>query len=102
MALIHDDEIEKLRRQRPIVGNLRRSLLLPAAHSIEQRFLFQRRIEFRFAAQHRVQALDGGDTNVADRVQHVRRHALNVVQLGELAAIVGRGVLLEFVVRLPT
>ncbi len=49
-----------------------------------------------FAAQHGVKALDGGDADAADLVELRRLQVLDVVKLGELAAVVGRDELLEF------
>src|SRR5207247_6602408 len=49
-----------------------------------------------FAAQHGVQALDGGDADAANAVELRGLQVLNVVKLGELAAVVGRDELLEF------
>ena len=47
-------------------------------------------------AQHGVKALDGGDADAADAVQLRGLQVLDVVKLGELAAVVGRDELLEF------
>jgi hypothetical protein len=49
-----------------------------------------------FAAQHGVKALDGGDADAADAVELRALQVLDVVKLGELAAVVGRDELLEF------
>src|SRR5256714_13457455 len=49
-----------------------------------------------FAAKHGVKALDGGDADAADLVELRRLQVLDVVKLGELAAVVGRDELLEF------
>src|SRR5581483_10669804 len=49
-----------------------------------------------FAAQHGVKALDGGNADAADAVELRALQVLNVVKLGELAAVVGRDELLEF------
>src|SRR5215472_19156245 len=46
--------------------------------------------------QHGVEALDGGDADAADLVELRRFQVLDVVKLGELAAVVGRDELLEF------
>src|SRR6266478_2288038 len=47
-------------------------------------------------AQHGVEALDGGDADAADAVELRGLQMLDVVKLGELAAVVGRDELLEF------
>src|SRR2546430_11905098 len=47
-------------------------------------------------AQHGVKALDGGDADAANAVELRGLQVLNVVKLGELAAVVGRDELLEF------
>src|SRR5207237_2793317 len=49
-----------------------------------------------FAAQHGVKTLDGGNADAADAVELRALEVLNVVKLGELAAVVGRDELLEF------
>src|SRR5436309_3007702 len=46
--------------------------------------------------QHGVKALDGGDADAADAVELRGLQVLDVVKLGELAAVVGRNELLEF------
>lgn len=46
--------------------------------------------------QHGVKALDGGDADAADAVELRGLQVLDVVKLGELAAVVGRDELLEF------
>src|SRR5205809_1367029 len=46
--------------------------------------------------QHGVNALDGGDADAADAVELRGLQVLDVVKLGELAAVVGRDELLEF------
>ena len=53
------------------------------------------------AAQDRVHPLDGGDVDLGDRVEPVRGQVLDVVQLGELAAVVGGVEALELLERLP-
>src|SRR5437764_3070026 len=49
-----------------------------------------------FARPHGVKALDGGDADAADAVELRGLQVLDVVKLGELAAVVGRDELLEF------
>src|SRR4029453_1177939 len=46
--------------------------------------------------RHGVKALDGGDADAADAVELRALQMLDVVKLGELAAVVGRDELLEF------
>src|SRR5204863_5945907 len=46
--------------------------------------------------QHGVKALDGGDADAADAVELRALQVLDVVKLGELAAVVGGDELLEF------
>src|SRR5437773_7073472 len=46
--------------------------------------------------QHGVKALDGGDADAAGPVELRGLQVLDVVKLGELAAVVGRDELLEF------
>ena len=47
--------------------------------------------------QHGVKALDGGDADAADAVELRGLQVLDVVKLGELAAVVGRDELLELI-----
>ena len=60
-----------------------------ARAAVEQRPLLQRRVEVRLALEHRVEPLDGRDDHPGDRVDVVRGQVLDVVELGELAAVVG-------------
>jgi hypothetical protein len=46
--------------------------------------------------QHGVKALNGGDADAADAVELRGLQVLDVVKLGELAAVVGRDELVEF------
>ncbi len=48
-------------------------------------------------AQHGVKALDGGDADAADLLELRRFQVLDIVKLGELAAVVGRDELLELI-----
>ena len=57
-------------------------------------------IEFGFASHDRVQPLDGGDRHLGDRIDGVAGELLEVVQLGQLSTIVGRGEVLELLERL--
>ena len=50
----------------------------------------------KYRTQDGVKALDGGDADAADLVELRRFQVLDVVKLGELAAVVGRDELLEF------
>src|SRR5437660_5323756 len=52
--------------------------------------------EKKDSAQHGVKALDGGNADAADAVELRGLQVLDVVKLGELAAVVGRDELLEF------
>ena len=95
VALVGDDEVKVLDGQVGVVahqlGRLPVQLLLPAP----QRALLLLGVELGLAAQHGVEALDGGDAHLADRVQDVGPQPLDVVELTEPAAIVGGDVLLE-------
>jgi hypothetical protein len=54
-----------------------------------------------FAPQHRVEALDGRDAHLAHRIYTSASQVLHVVEFGELASVVGRGVLLELLAVRP-
>ena len=95
MALIDDHDVEGLRWNGGVVldrHRLRRKLV--------GRVLVQLRVEISLATQDRVDALDRRDRHARDWVDHVRRQVLHVVQLGELAPIVGRREALELLQRL--
>jgi hypothetical protein len=64
-------------------------------------FLLQLGIEFGFALEHRVEALDGGDDDLGRGPDGVRLEALDVVQLGELAVSVRRAEVGELIFGLP-
>ena len=101
VAFVHDDDVEVLRRQVAAVDHLLGTLLRKLAVHLPQGAFFQLGVELGFAAQHGVEALDGGDADLAHGVEDVGAHVLDVVQLAELASIVGGDVLAELVVRLP-
>ena len=93
VALVDDDDVEGLdagRRgcRRPSTGRSRLG-------DLEAGALVELLVAARLAAQDRVEALDGGDGDAGDGVEAVRGEVLDVVELGELAAVVGRGELLE-------
>ncbi|KYC51213.1 MAG: hypothetical protein AMQ22_01349 [Candidatus Methanofastidiosum methylothiophilum] len=93
MALVGDDEVEGLDRQLRVVADLFGARV--AGGGVELRLLLERRVELQLAAQHREEPLDGGDADPADRVEGVGGKMLDVVEVGEPAAVVGRDVLLE-------
>ena len=62
--------------------------------------LVELRVELGVAAQDRVEPLDRRDRHPRDRVDLVRAEVLDVVELGELAAVVGRREALELLQRL--
>ncbi len=69
---------------------------------LEERALLVLLVELVLALEHRVEALDGGDADLGRPGRCVfELQVLDVVQLGELAAVVGRDELLELLERLP-
>ena len=119
MALVGDDEIERLDGDGGVVGDFQRScssrgdealtsrridlsLLTSAATGIggkrrgdlEAGFFVEVFVHF-LSTQHGVEALDGADGDTSDRIELVRGQVLDVVQLGELAARVGCDELVE-------
>ena len=95
VALVGDDEIVVLHRDARVVAHFLLGLSCQGAFRFPQRGFLVGRVKLRFAAQHGVQALDGGDVHLADIVQDVGLQVLDVVQLGELAPVVGGDELVE-------
>ena len=94
MAFIGDDEVEGLDGDVRIVNDRRRLFPKRLAELVAGAFV-DLGVDL-FAAQHGVKALDGGDADAADAVELRGLQVLDVVKLGELAAVVGRDELLEF------
>jgi hypothetical protein len=86
VAFIGDDEVEGLDRDVRVVDDRRRLLPKRLAQLLAGAFV-DLGVDL-FAAQHGVKALDGGDADAADLVQLRRLQVLDVVKLGELAAVV--------------
>src|SRR5207302_864711 len=91
---IGDDEVEGLDRDVRVVNDWRRLFPKRLAELVAGAFV-DLGVDL-FAAQHRVKTLDGGDADAADAVELRGLQVLEVVKLGELAAVVGRDELLEF------
>ncbi len=89
VALVGDDEIDRSRWGSR--GCIPRPLgVSPSAASelqLEHGRLFILFLVL-FPLEHRIQPLDGGDGHLADRVDHIGRQPLDVVQLGELAPVI--------------
>jgi hypothetical protein len=96
VALVHDHDVEGLDRHRRAVVHRHRI----GRREVERRALVQLGVEFRVPAQRRVEPLDGRDRDPGDGVDRVGREVLDVVELGELAPVVGRGEGLELLERL--
>src|SRR5205085_885307 len=94
MAVIGDDEVEGLDRDVRMVIDRRRLFPKRLAELVAGAFVDLG--VALFAAQHGVKALDGGDADAADAVELRGLQVLDVLKLGELAAVVGRDELLEF------
>ena len=92
MALVHKNDVERLDRNRRIVGD-RDRFLVQLVEIGERRLLIL--LGQLLALKHRIQPLDRADTHPRDRVDSIAREPLDVVQLRELAAVVRRHVLLE-------
>ena len=98
MALVDDDDVERLRRHRRTIGDLlgwRR----PAALVITRLLVLLRQIG---AGQLREDALDGRDDDLRGRVEPRCAQPLDVVELGEQPAGPGRAIGLELLERLST
>src|SRR5437870_13709782 len=94
VAFIRDDEVEGLDRDVRVVNDRRRLFPKRLAELVAGAFV-DLGVDL-FAAQHGVKALECGDADAADAVELRGLQVLDVVKLGELAAVVGRDELLEF------
>ncbi len=92
VAFVGDDEIERLDGQTRIVSD-RERIFEEGGDSFAGGFI-EFGIDF-LAAQHGVETLNSGDSDAADGVELVPAHLLDVVKLGEFAAIIWRDELLE-------
>src|SRR5579864_7344643 len=92
MALVGDDEVECLDRKVWVVAHGDRLGL--QERRLEAGLFLKLRIDI-LSLQHGVKALDGGDADLADIIQLVRLHPLDVVQLGEETILFRRAELLE-------
>ena len=85
VALVNDDRIEVLRRQRGAVGDRLWPLAPPSSLL---RMLLLRACRQVLTLERGVQALDGGDDHLHVAGNEARSQPLNVVELGELAVVV--------------
>ena len=88
VALVDEDEVEELRRNRGVVYHRQRRL---ARRQLSRVDLLGRRVH-PLALEQRIQALDGADAHVAVRGGEGGGEALDVVELGEVAVVVGGNV----------
>jgi hypothetical protein len=98
VALIGDDEVEGLDGDGGIVGHVLRAVV-GAADLVAGEFVGV--LGQLLAAQHGVKPLDGADGDAADVVELVRGEVLDVVNGGELPAVIGQHVLIKLGLRLP-
>lgn len=96
MAFVSDDEVEGFNGDGGIVGDGlgQLSKLVPGGGGAL--FLFVAGGDLA-ADEHGVEALDGGDADLADGVDFIAGEELGVIEFGELAAVAGGDELLEFV-----
>src|SRR5205814_3451664 len=87
MAFVGDDEVEGLDGDVRVVNDRRRLFPKRLAELVAGAFV-DLGVNL-FAAEHGVKALDGGDADAADAVELRGLEVLDVVKLGELAAVVG-------------
>ncbi len=99
MAFIDDDEVEGLDGDGGIVGDVLRAAV--GGGDFVAGFFVDVLVEF-LAAQDGVKALDGADGDAGDGIEVVRGEMLDVVNLGELAAGVGRDELIELALGLAS
>jgi hypothetical protein len=95
VALVDDDNIERFRRTSCVVLDRHR-----LGCELVGGVLVELGVEVGLASEDRVDALDRRDRHARDGVDPVRREVLDVVELGELAAVVGGREPLELLQRL--
>ena len=88
MALVGDDEVEGFDGEGGAVGNLLAAALAERFRRLEAGEFIGVLGQF-LTAQDGLDALDGGDGDAGDAVELVAGEVLDVVNLGELAAVVG-------------
>ena len=93
MTFVGDDEVEGLDRNRGVVLNVACSL---SAAAISKPDFSSRSSVSSSPRQHRVKPLDCGDGYAGDAIEPVRGEVLDVVNLGELTAVVRHHELLKF------
>jgi hypothetical protein len=97
VAFVDDDDVEGLDGDAGVVGDGKR-LIAGAAGAVELGAgVFVGLVVELGAFELREEALDGGDGDLADGIDAAGAEHLDVVEVGELAAVVGGGELLEFV-----
>ena len=84
-----------------VVDDRQRLLDQAAGPELEERPLLVGLVELFLALEHRVEALDGRDDDLARGGDGVRGEMLDVVLVGELVAVDGADVLLKLPVGLP-
>ena len=99
VALVGDDEVEFLDRHGGVVGDVARACAAESGGELRAGEIVRALREF-FTAQDRIEALDGADGDAAHVVDVRRGQVLDVVELGEQAAGVGRAEAVELVARL--
>ncbi len=99
VALVGDDEVEGLDGDVGVVLH-GFGYFIQSWSQLEPGRLLQLVFDL-LSPEHGVQTLDGGDGHLADRVDGVRSQTLDIVELGELATVVGREVALELTEGLP-
>src|SRR5258708_33537001 len=97
MTFIDNNDVEGLDRHLWVVSDLNRLCRLELVEGL----LFELLGQFGLSAEHRVQALDSCDAHPCSRVDGVGSQELDVVKLGQLAAVVWGDELLEGGQRLP-
>lgn len=101
MAFIGDDEVECLDWYVRVVFD-RDGLLVQSIGHLEARSFVHFGCEVLFALKHRIESLNRRDAHSAHGIELVGPEMLDVVKLGELAAVIGRDELLEFFVSLAS
>src|SRR6266478_6966852 len=99
MAFVDEDDVEELRRDRLVVGD-RKRLAQRGQILDELRLFFTGGVELGLTLEHRVETLDGRDYDLGRGADRVSLEMLDLVELSELAMVIGGAVALEFLRRL--
>src|SRR5260370_13421653 len=99
MAFVDEDDVEDLRRDSLVVSDGKR--LAERGQILDElRLSFTGGVELWLTVEHRVETLDGRDYDLGRGADRVSLEMLDLVELSELAMVIGGAVALEFLLRL--